>query len=374
LGANVVNIHHNKEQNPVINYPYYDKSLPLLKECVAAAHANDVKVKIYYTLRELTTNLPELFALFSLDGEIICPSPGKDGVNARPITNRNGPHPWLVEHLGKEGYIPAWRETIGGRYGGLLDLAVITTPDSRMCNFYLEGLAYTLRETDFDGLYIDDTSLDRKTFQRAHRVFEKAGKRLLADMHSWNHMNGMAGQTPSAYVFLQNYPYYHRLWFGEGHNCNIPPDQMLVQQAGIPFGLMSEMLDHPNPWHGMVYGETTRLGWSGDPRAMWKFWDEFGMTGTEMIGYWDPANPVKSGNDQVPVTIYRKPGKVLIALASWSGKEEQVKLAIDWRALGLNPVTLSAPAIAGFQPATTFAADTTVSVAPGKGWLIILRD
>ena len=28
---------------------------------------------------------------------------------------------------------------------------------------------------------------------------------------------------------------------------------MLTEMSGIPFGLMSEMLDHPNPWHGMVF-------------------------------------------------------------------------------------------------------------------------
>ena len=116
----------------------------------------------------------------------------------------------------KPEFIPAWRDVLGGRYKGLLDLAVITTPDSRLDNFYCEGLAFTLRETGFDGMYIDDTSLGRKGFQRAHRIFEAAGKPLLADMHSWNHWNPTAGSTPSAYCYLQNFPYYHRIWYGEG--------------------------------------------------------------------------------------------------------------------------------------------------------------
>ena len=281
--------------------------MPLLKKAVADSHALGLKVKAYYTTREITNNLNELFALWSLDGEIICPSPGQDGIHAHPLTNGHGPHPWLVEHLGESGFIPAWRDTLGGRYHGLLDLAVITTPDSRLDNFYLEGLAYTLRETDCDGLYVDDTALDRKAFQRAHRIFEAAGKELLVDMHSWEpRWNPTAGSTPSAYVFLQNYPYYHRIWHGEGFNCNAPVDNLLVEQSGIPFGLMSEMLDHPNPWHGMLFGETARLGWSGDPRPIWKFWDEFGMAGTEMIGFWDANCPVKSGKDNIPVTVYRK--------------------------------------------------------------------
>lgn len=193
MGANIVNIHQSRDANPTINYPYFDQSLPLLKKAVASGHANGVKVKIYYTTREITNNLNELFAFWSLNGEIICPSPGMDGVKAHPLTNGGGPHPWLVEHLGEAGYIPAWRDVLRGRYQGLLDLAVITTPDSRLDNFYCEGLAFTLRETGIDGVYIDDTSLGRKGFQRAHRIFESAGKPLLADMHSWNHWNATAG-------------------------------------------------------------------------------------------------------------------------------------------------------------------------------------
>ncbi|MCE5278840.1 MAG: DUF6067 family protein [Planctomycetaceae bacterium] len=375
-GANILNIHHSHQANPVINYPYYESSMPLLKKVVADAHASGLKVKIYYTTREITNNLSELFAFWSLGGEIICASPGLDGVKARPLTNPEGPHPWLVEHLGDSGFIPAWRTELRGAYKGMLDLAVITTPDSRLDNFYLEGLAFTLRETGIDGLYIDDTALGRKAFQRAHRIFEAAGKPLLADLHSWNHTHPTAGNIASAYVFMENFPYVHRLWFGEGHDCNLPPDQMLVQQAGIPFGLMSEMLDKPNPWHGMVFGEVTRRGWSGDPRPIWKLWDEFGMAGVELHGWWNPACPVKTDNASVLATVYRKAGKSLIALASWAPEKTEVKLTVDWKALGLDPAgtVLRAPAIEQFQPASSFAPDARIPVDPGRGWLLIASE
>lgn len=374
MGANVANIHQSREANPTINYPYFDQSLPLLKQAVASGHANGVQVKIYYTTREITNNLNELFAFWSLDGEIICPSPGRDGVQARPLTNGSGPHPWLVEHLGETGFIPAWRDVLGGRYRGLLDLAVITTPDSRLDNFYCEGLAFTLRETGFDGVYIDDTALGRKAFQRAHRIFEAAGKPLLADMHSWNHWNPTAGNTPSAYCFLQNYPYYHRLWHGEGFSANhSSADTMLVEMSGIPFGLMGEMLEGPNPWRGLVFGMTTRLGWSGNPRPIWKFWDAFGMQGTKLWGWWNPACPVQTDNPHVLATVYQKSGKSLIALASWAPGKTQVKLTVDWPAIGLDPrkTTLWAPAIEAFQPEAVFAVDGPLPVPPGQGWLLV---
>ncbi len=377
MGANIVNIHQSREANPTINYPYFDESMPLLKKAVQSGHENGVKVKIYYTTREITNNLNELFAFRSLGDEIICASPGKDGIKAHPLTNPKGPHPWLIEHLGESGYIPAWRDVMHGRYNGMLDLAVITTPDSRLDNFYCEGLAYTLRETDFDGIYIDDTALGRKGLQRAHRIFEAAGKTLLADMHSWNHWHPTAGSTPSAYCYMQNFPYYHRIWFGEGFSANHnSPDFMLVEMSGIPFGLMSEMLDDANPWRGMVFGMTTRLGWSGNPRPLWKFWDAFGMKGTVMSGWWDGNCPVKTDNRDVLATVYRKPGKSIIALASWAKEKAEVKLVVDWKALGLDPkkTTLRAAAIEGFQPEAVFVADGLIPVEPGKGWLLVAEE
>lgn len=376
-GANVINYHQSTQENPTINYPYFDLSMPLLKKAVADAHAKGIKAKIYYTTREITNNLPELFAFWSLNGEIICASPGKDGKNAKPLTNRRGPHPWLIEHLGETGFIPAWRDVLSGRYKGMLDLAVITTPDSRLDNFYCEGLAFTLRETGFDGVYVDDTALGRKAFQRAHRIFEAAGKPLLADMHSWSHWDPTAGKTPSAYCYMQNFPYYHRIWYGEGFNYNTPSDYWLVEMSGIPFGLMSEMLNGGgNKWRGMLFGMTQRLGWSGDPRPLWKLWDDFGMQHTSMLGWWDPACPVKTDNPKLQATVYRQAGKSLIALASWAPAKTSVKLAVDWKALGLDPAktTINAPAIDGYQDEATFAADGEIPVEPGRGWLLIAEE
>ena len=73
------------------------------------------------------------------------------------------------------------------------------------------------------------------------------------------------------------------------------------------------------------------------------------------------------------VSVYRKSGSTLIALASWAPAEIKVKLAIDWQALGLSPhkTTLWAPACEGFQNESLFAADVSIPVAPGKGWLLI---
>lgn len=373
-GVNIVEIHHNRLCNPYINYPYNSDSFPHLQDFVKKAHADGLRVNLYYTTRELTQNLPEFFALKSMAGTIILPR--NEGV-AWPVTNPGGPHPWLKEHAGMD-IVPAWRENLKfPQYQQKLDLAVITTPDSRWNNFYLEGLDYLVRKAGIDGLYIDDTALDRKSMQRARRILDadgNTGRRV--NMHSWNHYNGLAKWSNSSIAFMELYPYYDGLWHGEGFNANASPEYMLVEMSGIPYGLMSEMLDHPNPWHGMVFGMRARWPWSGDPRPIWKLEDRFGIADAEYIGWWDPACPVQTGNPQVKASVYRKQGWTLIALASWLPNTTEVKLAIDWAALGLvaAKTTLRAPACSGFQSEAEFTPEAAIPLEPNKGWLLIAAE
>jgi hypothetical protein len=65
----------------------------------------------------------------------------------------------------------------------------------------------------------------------------------------------------------------------------------------------------------------------------------------------------------------------MIAMASWATGEAEVRLSIDWRALGIDPATatIEAPAIDRFQPGRRFAVGDPIPVAPGKGWLLVLR-
>jgi hypothetical protein len=157
----------------------------------------------------------------------------------------------------------------------------------------------------------------------------------------------------------------------------------LVEISGIPFGLMGEMLqDGGNAWRGMAFGMTSRLPWAGDPRPLWKVWDEFGITESEMIGWWVEANPVKTGTPAVLATAYVKRGdgkaarpSVLIALASWAKGPVDTRLAIDWKKLGLDPkkAVLRAPVIDKFQDAAEFKPGDAIRVEPGKGWLLVLR-
>ena len=127
----------------------------------------------------------------------------------------------------------------------------------------------------------------------------------------------------------------------------------------------------------MIYGMTNRYPWTeeADPRPIWKFWDEFDMKGTDMIGYWSSNCPVKTSNDKVLATVYKKAGAALISIASWADADTVVQLKIDWNKLGIDAskATITAREINNFQTAKAFKIDEDIPVAKGKGWLLIVK-
>ncbi len=372
-GANVINIHHRKPINPFINYPFNDFSVPDLKEFIKSAHDQNMRVKLYYTTRELTWQLPEIWALKSFGGSIIQPGPGP---GARTVINPSGAHPLLSEAL-RDSFIPAWTAVLDGKYAGKQDLAVITKPDSAWSNYYLHGLEWLTTRAKVDGVYIDDTALDRMSLQRARRILEATRPSPLIDLHSWNHEDPLAAQGSSTSIYMELFPYMDRIWLGEGFDYeHATPDYWLVSMSGLPYGVMSEMLQGGgNVWRGMLFGETSRLGWSGDPRSMWKFWDQFGMSGTHMIGWWDKHSPVRTDSKDVLATVYRKPGKALIAIANWTNLPKEIHLAIDWKSLGIDPTKakIVASAIEGFQEEASWKVGEPITVPGGKGWVITVQ-
>lgn len=332
-GANVINIHHANAINPFINYPFLRTKE--MKAYIDGAHARDMKVKIYNTVRELSNSCVEMFALRSLGNEIFSEGPG-------------GGFSWLQEHL-DQNYIGAWFVP------GLKDAAIVNSGISRWHNYYLEGLDWLMKNVGIDGLYIDDLAFDRMTMKRIRKVMNRTNPGAMIDLHSANQYNPKDGFANSANLYLEHFPYLDRLWFGEYFNYDFPPEFWLVEVSGIPYGLMGEMLEGGgNPWRGMLYGMTGRSP-RVDNGPLWKLWDSFGMQNSEMIGYWVKDNPVKTGSEKTLATVYSHMGdKALISLATWEDTDAKVKLSIDWAKLGLDPskVTLHAPAIENFQQET----------------------
>ena len=353
-GATVVNVHHANEINPYINYPFI--RWREMKAYIDEAHSKGLKVKIYNTIRELSNRAYETQPMRSLGTEIYSPGPG-------------GGFSWLQEHLA-EDYIAAWFVP------SLKDAAIINSGMSRWHNYYVEGMAWLVKNVGIDGIYLDDVAFDRTTMKRIRKVLASERGPGNIDLHSANQFNKRDGFNNSANLYLEHFPYLDRLWFGEYFDYDMAPDFWLVEVSGIPFGLMGEMLEKGgNKWRGMVYGMTNRLPWGeNDPSPIWKFWDGFGMQGTEMIGYWAKDNPVKPTDEKVKATVYKKGNALLVAVASWADDDVDVYLDIDWKALGMKPAPLMRiPAIAGYQDEQTVSVKKPLTIPKGKGFLIVIE-
>jgi hypothetical protein len=352
-GANVINVHHATAINPFINYPFMRPAE--MKAYIDSAHAMNDQVKIYYTVRELSNICPEIWALKSLGNEVLSYGPG-------------GGYSWLQEHL-DGNYIPAW---FVPDYN---DAAVINSGTSRWHNYYLEGLNWLVNNVGIDGLYIDDVAFDRSIMKRAKKVMMRGNPGAMIDLHSANQFNDRDGYTNSGNLYMEHFPYIDRLWFGEYFDYNAEPDFWMTEVAGIPFGLMGEMLqDGGNQWRGLIYGMTSRAPWSGDPANIWKLVDDFGIRGAEMIGYWVPDCPVKTGRPDILATVYKSSGKSLIAIASWAAGPARIKLDIDWKALGIDPekAVMTLPGVKSFQSPGQLKPGESFSVPAGKGLAVVI--
>lgn len=376
-GARIVTIHQSDPINRHINYPFLfaDELTAYTRE----AHAAGLKVKLYYTVREQTNYTAEFWALRSLGDEVFLNGPGfhladhfteKKG-DASPKVGSS----WLREHA-ISGYVPAWHDPLGpGHY----DAAIATTSLSRWHNYYLEGINWLMRHTRADGMYLDGIGYDREIMKRVRKVMQRAKPGSLIDFHSGNNFHPEYGLNSPMNQYLELFPFMDSLWMGEGYDYqNETPDYWLVEIAGLPFGLYSEMLQSGgHPWRGMLYGMSNRLGWGTcDPRSLWRFWDEFGIKQARMIGYWDETSPVKTNRADVLATVYHRPDRTLVAVGSWSKEDVSLILAIDWRALGLDPakVKITAPAIEGLQTAVTYTATDKIPIPANTGALLVLSD
>ena len=376
-GATLVNIHQGNALIPNINYPFLtaDKLSAYIKQ----VHAKGIKVKLYYTVRELTNYIAEFWPVRSLGNEVFASGPGFRLADLFEDTQKRKAPPaatggsWLCEHV-ITGYVPAWHTHLGN---GHQDAAIATAGMTRWHNYYLEGLAWLLKDMDADGLYLDGIGYDREIMKRVRKTMQRTKPGGLIDLHSGNNFHPEYGLGNCANQYMEHLSCIDSLWFGEGFNYNERPDYWLVEIAGIPYGLFGEMLqDGGNPWRGMVYGMTNRLGWGGQPQGIWKLWDDFGIQNARMIGYWDPACPIKTGRNDVPATAYVRDGKTLVAIASWAPNGVKCKFQIDWKSLKLDPAKakLSAGEIKGFQAKAEFRPTDEIPVSAGRGWLLLLHE
>ncbi len=354
-GANIANIHHSRSLNPVINYPFIVQEP--LKKFIKQQHAQDRKVKLYYTIRELSNYCAEIHALMSLNGEIFA-----DG--------RGYGTPWHMEHL-IEGYRPAWYTELPNDEA---DAALVLSGFSRWINYYLEGLRWMFENYEIDGIYMDDVSFDRNVMKRMRKIMAQYRPEALIDLHSnTNYSKGAMHQ------YTDFFPYVDRLWFGEHFKYEqMNADEWFVTFSGIPMGLMSEMLQGGgNRYLGMVYGATGRHSYSQfNPAPIWALWESFGIGDAQMVGYWSDAPAAISSHPDIKATAFIKKGeKTLIALGNFSHDAHETTLTLDWKALGLDPakVRVHMPAIEDFQEAQTVDLKQPLKIKGQEGVILLVE-
>ncbi len=372
VGCTHINLHHGNDTLPYLNYPMHD--IPAMKELADMVHQNELGFKPYYTVRELTTRLPELFVLRSL-GEEIFPKPTYDQGG---VPFHKGVDPFVKENFGDE-VIPAWKHTfIGGKYDGTTDPTLVTNPHGRICNFYLGGLAWLIQKVGIDGLYIDDVAYDRTVMRRVRRIFDKYNPGSKIDFHTCNHFeDSMAlgfGMSHNMLIYMELFPYLDSLWVGEGFMYDqTDAEYMLTEVSGLPFGIMSEMLEGDcNVWRGMLFGITARYPYhlnytSPSPVPVWDMRKDF--DDSEMIGFWEDEQPIFADNNDVKCTVYKKGDKYLCGFANYGEGEVSFRLCGD----ALNGKKICAPHMDNIQEERTLSADEIITLPNLGGIMLIIE-
>lgn len=379
MGANIVNIHHDVDMCPFINYPCMDENIPDLKELTACAHQQGLRVGLYYSTRFMTVHQPEFWAFVSLGDEIVSPGPRYTTESRDKFPKE--PEEWHIKNLKGRQYLPANSENMEeGRFKGVSDHSVVTGHGSRLDNFYIGYLDWMVQNLGIDGIYLDETTLDRITLRRARKIIDKYVPKGRMDLHSFNHYYRSWGQTNCLNFYMDRLPYLDFTWIGEARDYDRMPDYWLIEVSGIPFGVPGQMLKGGgNPWRGMVFGITKRAGWLPvglhSPSGMWMFWDDHHIAEKTMIGYWDKQCPVSCSDPLIKATVYTGVDETIISVANWSGQNKEASLRINWQALEMNPdeVVVSIPEIVDFQARQTSIALDALIIPGGKGYLIVLK-
>lgn len=232
-----------------------------------------MRVKLYYTTRELSASAPEFWALRSLGSEAIVPG-------------ARGGHAWLQEHV-RTGYNAAWHERLSD---GSMDVSVSTSAfASRLDSYWLEGIAHLIRTVGIDGIYLDGAPYERRTLQRLRRLADALHPSFELDLHA-----SCAANPRLPYAELL--PMLDSIWFGE--QCayaEMAPDQWLADVSGVPYGIPAEVLtDEGARWAALVFGMTCRIYPEPrrcEPRPLWEALERIGASDSALVGFWE-AQPL----------------------------------------------------------------------------------
>lgn len=378
-GARVLTQHQGSPSNPFISYLF--PVAETLKRYADQVHQAGGLFKAYNTIRELSTRADELWTLRSLGEEVLAPSIANLGYESlaqlpleyqlrnlvdEPFTGQL----WMCEHL-VDNYHARWHSPVSWPDGSLVteDSSLQISGASRWSNFYIESLRWLMEHAGVDGLYLDGVTFDRASFLRVRKTLVRQKPQALIDFH---------GSPAEVLDFLG---FIDSIWFGEGADYGREDAYWLTAVSGIPFGIPGELLlPEASVQRGMLYGLSQRYAWMPldqvNPAPLWKWWDQFDIRSAEMLGYWMSNCPARTDHSLVKATVYLHLGRrAAIALASWAVQAVNVKLKIDWQAIGLSPASarVTIPEIDMFQPVLEPVSLDSLQIEPGQGWIIVVE-
>eukprot|EP01060_Flectonema_neradi_P038965 TRINITY_DN835_c0_g2_i3.p1 TRINITY_DN835_c0_g2~~TRINITY_DN835_c0_g2_i3.p1 ORF type:complete len:735 (+),score=137.41 TRINITY_DN835_c0_g2_i3:1024-3228(+) len=383
-GVTVVTLHqgipgvvNNTLVNPYINYPFVPDTVTFMENYTRISHDLDMRVKFYYTIRELSNHAVELYALRSLDGEII--------TNESPYTipqagychdwDCHGGGVYLHEHL-STNYTACWQNALSN---GEWDAAVCDIGASRWFNYYIEGLHSSIAKAPhMDGIYFDGINFDFVSMRRLRRVMDSSavGKKYtpVIDIHTGN----VGVQAPPGPRYAPYIAHADLSWNGEGYKFQEDAAYWLVEVSSFVYGVPADRLGGGDSYifKSLLFGMTQRN--TASASTIWKTWDAFGIEQSDMFSYFDPTDiqPVTltAPNSDVKITTYlRYKHSALVCVASWSASEEDVHLSFNTSLLGGDYIKASAPSIAGIQKGADLGDGSgVIKIAAGSGIVILL--
>lgn len=360
-------LHHDMPAHPYINYPYLtmDKIAALQRRAIDEGLDG---ISVYYGSLELSTYCAELFGFKSLGDEIIDArnyfrKPGQHGYVPKSMVNLPG-CAWQQEHLVYD-YTPHWHSE--GRDNAVM-ISYQNSGNWRYYNYFLGGVDYLKQHAGNIGIYNDGIFYNRQTLRRLIRILCRDNDRsYIFPLHA-----GYTPTTSTAMIFIDHLSLVQTIMFGEGFSFDESPDYMLIEESGLPFGLINQWHANPNParpYHYMLY--------AGAPCTegvyIREFYNQWHIQDSSMKGWWDKECPVRTDNDDILATAYIIPGqKTLICVASWLDSTQGISLDVDYTSLGLDPdnVKYVVPNITCLQNPTQLSTLNNIRIDGRRGIVI----
>lgn len=362
-----LNITYGGEVNPYLNYPFpYIKAISALSR---TAHKNGLGISVSYNLRDISIQNREIYAYKALGEELIL-----------RLNDSTYADPRLSQQLGQDVLLAKVVRYTSGKRKGLNDYAVVTTPRSRMDNYYVEGLNYLVHNANVDAVSIRDANVSRTTIERIKKVIlQKKAFPGIIEMQVSDQLNENSGYANSLNYYTDVLPFLDKIWLDrsfEGMPEN--PDTILAECSGLLYGtavvgrendsiskcLLFAML----PKYGLKYDVSEALG------DVYRHLDDFHIDQASFRGFWDSCNPVRTDKTEVKCSTYLKGEDMLAVFYNFSNVVSVFEIGVENK-LGFTTVNkkIYTLEISGMQKRKKLNLGKQIELKPHSGMIILIK-